>query len=112
MKDFILNAVRVTLSFPGKALLGLAQFVSPFKVKNEYIRDVYRRNINLFRLHLALAILVVLPFVSVVFAYTLTLAVLLATKDCVLELVDYLSHEWLAVYRPIARGFKEGLPRD
>lgn len=112
MKDFILNAVRVTLSFPGKALLGLAKFVSPFTIKNQYIREVYRKNITLFRLHLLLAILVVLPFVSVVFVYALTLSLVVATKDFVLELVDDLRYEWLSVYRPIARGFKEGLPRD
>lgn len=112
MKEFLLKTLAATIEFPCKALVAVAQRVSPFTIKNEYIKQVYRNNINLFRLHLALSILLLLAPVLFIFAYAFTLGVAVAIKDFIFEAADDLRYEFLAVYRPIVRGFKGGLPRD
>lgn len=112
MKDFLLKTLAATIEFPCKALVAVAKRVSPFTIKNEYIKQVYRNNINLFRIHLALSVLLLMVPVVFIFVYALTLGALVALKDFIFEAADDLRYEFLAVYRPIVRGFKEGLPRD
>lgn len=112
MKDFLLKTLAKTIELPAKALVGAAKFLSPFTIKNEYIKQVYRKNITLFRIHLALSILVLSVPVLFIFVYAFALGALVAIKDFIFEAVDDLSYEFKSVYRPIVRGFKEGLPRD
>jgi len=111
MKNFFLKLLTKTIELPSKALVATARFVSPFNIKNEYIKAVYQNNINLFRVHLALSILVMTPPVLVIFVYAFTLGAGIAIKDFIVEANDDLRYEFLSVYRPIARGFREGLPK-
>ncbi len=97
---------------PGKGVVKLGKLVSPFKVENQYIRAVYRKNINLFRLHLLVSLLIMAVPVVVVVTMLLGVAFITHMLNFFVECADDLSYEFRSVYRPIARGFKEGLPRD
>jgi hypothetical protein len=97
---------------PGKVLIALAKFVSPFKVTNQYVRKVYRNNINLFRIHLALSLIVMAGPVLITLVFLLSLAGCKATIDFFSEVASDLYYEAKSVFKPIVRGFKEGLPRD
>jgi hypothetical protein len=112
MKDFLLKTLAKTIEVPGKAVVSTAKFVSPFLIKNQYIRELYRKNINLFRLHLALSVLLLSVPVVIICLWGTFLGAVVAIKDFLVELTEELTYEFKSVYRPIVRGFKEGLPRD
>lgn len=112
MKKKLIKLWNAFVSAPGNALIALTKFVSPFKVENPYIRSVYRKNINLFRIHLALAIVVMVIPVTTALVFLLSLASVKCTYTFLADIAGDLYYEGRAVFRPIARGFKEGLPRD
>lgn len=111
-KKTVNNVAYTILNAPGRALVKLGKLVSPFKVENQYIRGVYRKNINLFRLHLLVSLLIMAVPVVVVFTMLLGVAFITHILNFFVECVDDLKYEVRSVYRPIVRGFKEGLPRD